>query len=332
MVITRSPSASLPRALYLSSADALNHHYVAFQRCLFGRVPVARWDHTWSFDSQLQGILVVVDEGGAHGTRAMIDASLAAGVKLWHVTTNGLDHVDVAYFREKGMPLAHAAGPQSAVALAEHALAVILYFNKNLDRNRAQSWPTRIPNEELAGKTLGVIGLGDSGLELARRAVFLGMRVMAVDALSISEEARLAVGVTWSGGPDQLSELAPAADFLSLHLPLTAATRQLISRAVRGVMKPTAVIINVSRGGLIDESALIEALQDGRLKGAGLDVYDPEPPAVDNPLLSMSNVVATPHIAGATDETFRRRVQAAAENVIRVSEGLLPFDIVVIGR
>lgn len=331
--MTTAPSGpQRPAALYLSKADPVSPNWDEFRRCIAGRAPVARWDHTQPFEAQLSGVLVVVDEGGGQGTRAMIDASLAAGVKLWHVTTNGLDHVDVAYFQAKGMPLAHAAGPQSAVALAEHALAVILYFNKNLDRNRAQHWGQRQWNEELPGKTLGVIGLGASGRELGRRAAALGMRVMAVDVAPVSEAARQAAGVSWLGGPEQLPELAAAADFISLHVPLTPATRQLVSRAVLGVMKPTAVVINVSRGGLIDELALIEALQQGRLRGAGLDVYDPEPPAADNPLLSLPNVVVTPHIAGATQETFRRRARAAAENVLRVFEGLPPHDLVVTGQ
>ena len=273
-------------------------------------MPVALWDPSKPFAEQVKGVLVVVDDGGTQGTHEMIDQSIAAGVKLWHVTTNGLDHVDVAYFLEKGMPVAHAAGPQSAVALAEHALAVIFYFDKNLHRNHGNDWTTRIISSELEGQVLGLIGLGASGRELAKRAACLGMRVRAVDLMPVSEAVRKELNVEWFGDPSQLKELASGCDFLSVHVPSTSKTRKLVSREVLAVMKPSAVVINVARGEIIDEIALTEALQAGRLKGAGLDVYDPEPPSPTNPLFRLPNVLSTPHIAGASDGTFRRRARA----------------------
>lgn len=317
-----------PVALYLNKPQPLSPNWEEFQRAAAGRFPIAVWDPSKPFAEQVQGVLVVVDDGGSQGTREMIDLSIAAGVKLWHVTTNGLDHIDVAYFLEKGMPLAHAPGPQSAVALAEHALAVIFHFNKNLHRNRGADWSQRFVSSELQGQVLGLIGLGASARELTKRATCLGMRVRAIDLIPVSETVRQELNVEWFGDPGQLMELAAASDFLSVHVPLTSKTRKLVNREVLHVMKPSAVVINVARGEIIDEAALIEALQAGHLKGAGLDVYDCEPPAPTNPLFSLPNVLATPHIAGASDGTFRRRAQAAADNAERIMQGLPPNDVV----
>lgn len=317
-----------PVALYLNKPKPLRPNWEEFQQIAAGRFPVAVWDPSRPFAEQVQGVLVIVDDGGSQGTREMIDASIAAGVKLWHVTTNGLDHIDVAYFLEKGMPLAHAPGPQSAIALAEHALAVIFYFDKNLHRNRGADWSHRVVSSELEGQILGLIGLGASARALAKRAACLGMRVRAIDLLPVSETVRQELNVEWFGDPGQLKELAAGSHFLSVHVPLTSKTRKMVNREVLSVMKTSAVVINVARGEIIDEAALIEALQQGRLKGAGLDVYEREPPLATNPLFSLPNVLATPHIAGASDGTFRRRAQAAADNVERVMQGLPANDVV----
>lgn len=317
-----------PVALYLNKPKPLSPNWEEFQRLAAGRFPVALWDPSKPFPEQLQGVLVIVDDGGSQGTREMIDASIAAGVKLWHVTTNGLDHVDVAYFQEKGMPLAHAPGPQSAVALAEHVLAVIFYFNKNLHLNRGEDWSNRFISSEMEGQVLGLIGLGASGRELAKRASCLGMRVRAVDLFPVPEAVRQELNVEWFGAPGQLAELAAASDFLSVHVPNTSKTRKMVNREILSVMKPSAVVINVARGEIIDEAALIEALQAGRLKGAGLDVYAREPPSPGNPLSNLHSVLATPHIAGATDGTFRRRARAAADNAERIMQGLPANDLV----
>ncbi|HZQ06137.1 MAG TPA: NAD(P)-dependent oxidoreductase [Anaerolineae bacterium] len=321
-------NAHPPAALFLKQPHALAPNWQDFVRAVNGRFPIALYDPSKPFVEQVQGVLVVIDDGGSQGTRAMIDASKAAGVKLWHVTTNGLDHIDVEYFVEKGMPLAHAAGPQSAIALAEHALLIILYFAKNLHLNHAAQWHERVLNNELAGRVVGLIGLGASGRELAKRAACLGMRVRAVDLIPASEAALRELNVEWFGDPRQLQDLAAASDFLSIHVPNTPKTRHMVNREIFNAMKSSAVLINVARGEIIDEAALIEALQQGRIKGAGIDVYEHEPPAVNHPLLNMPNVVATPHVAGATDATFRRRVQAAAENVARVLRGEAPKDLV----
>lgn len=323
-----SKNTRSPAALFMHQPHGLHKGWEGFIKAVDGRFPIALYDATKPFAEQVQGVSVVIDDGGSQHTRAMIDESVTAGVKLWISTTNGLDHVDVAHFIAKGMPLAHAAGPQSAVALAEHALAVIFYFNKNLHRNRAQEFHQRVLNQELAGQVLGLIGLGASGRELAKRASCLGMRVRALDMFPVSDAVQKELNVEWFGDPSQLADLAAASDFLSVHVPNTSKTRRMVNRDIFGVMKPSAVLINVARGEIIDEAALIEALQEKRIKGAGIDVYDPEPPSLDNPLLHMPNVLPTPHVAGATDGTFRRRLEAAADNVERILKGLPANDLV----
>lgn len=326
--MTETLNPNQPAALFLKQVRSLHKGWDEFVEIVNNRFPIALWDPAKPFAEQVKGVQVVIDDGGSQHTHAMIDDSVAAGVKLWVTTTNGLDHVDVAYYLEKKMPLAHAAGPQSAVALAEHVLAVVLYFSKNLHLNKGHDWSTRILNTELEGKVLGMIGLGASGRELAKRASCLGMRVWAIDLFPVSDEVLKAYNVEWFGTPDKLAEMAAASDFLSVHVPNTSKTRKMVNADIFAVMKPSAVIINVARGEIIDEVALIQALQEKRIKGAGIDVYDPEPPKADNPLLTMPNVVSTPHVGGATDATHHRRLVAAADNVLHILRGEPPENLV----
>jgi phosphoglycerate dehydrogenase-like enzyme len=153
----------------------------------------------------------------------------------------------------------------------------------------------------------------------------MGMRIMALDVADIPAAVRQECHVEFFGDLRQLDRVLAEADYLSLHTPLTKATRHLIDRRALGLMKPTAVLINVARGPLVDEAALIAALQAGRLRGAGLDVFEREPVDPDNPLLKMDNVVATQHVAGTTFGTGRRRGQACADNVVRIAQGLPPL-------
>ena len=302
--------------------------YEAFVEAMGGRHEVVLYDPGRPAAEQLRGVGVVIDDGGSEHTRELVELSIKAGVQLWHVTTNGLDHVNTALFFESGMPFAHASGWQSAVALAEHVMLIVLYFAKNLHRNRADHWLERSCNEELGGRVLGIVGLGASGRELARRAWPFGMRIMAVDAVPVPQVTLDELHVESFGDVSQLGRIAAAADYLSIHTPLSETTRHLIDRRVLGLLKPSAVLINVARGEIVEEAALVEALQAGRIKGAGLDTYAQEPLPAGHPLLSMPNVITTPHIAGVTDGTFRRRAEAAAGNVERIAQGLAPVDVI----
>ena len=315
------------KVLYLRAPSGLDRAYPDFVKAISGRYPIEVYEPDRPLAEQFKGVSVVVDPGGAVGTRALIDAALSADVKLWQVTTNGTDHVDVAYFLEQGLPLANSPGPLSAVPLAEHVLMLILCFAKNFNHNRVSGWQRTI-NEELAGKTLGLIGFGASARELARRAWPLGMRIMAIDVVDFPQTELDEFHVEFLGGPSQLDRVLAEADYLSLHVHLNATTRHMIDRRAFELMKPTAVLLNVARGELIDEAALLEALQQGQIKGAGLDVFAQEPMEPGHPLMQLNNVILTPHSSGYTPDTPRRRMEAAAENVARIAQGLPPIHLV----
>lgn len=315
------------RLLYIPQFGNEEPSYGEFVTALGSRFEHVLYDHGTAAGGQFDGIDVVVDHGG-HGTREMIDAGAAAGVRLWQVLGTGLDHTEVDYILERRIPLANTPGMFSAIALAEHAFLLMLGFAKHLhesqDRLRAGAMYNPV-NSELSGRVLGLVGLGASGRELARRARAFGMRVIALDAAPVSEAELAELGIETFGGPETLAAVLGAADYVSLHVPLTAATRHLIDRERIGLMQPTAVLVNVARGGIVDEAALIEALEEGRLRGAGVDVYSQEPPDMQSPLLHLDNVIATPHVAGMTYETIRRRIEACFANVARIADGEPPL-------
>jgi phosphoglycerate dehydrogenase-like enzyme len=258
----------------------------------------------------------------------MIDIAVASGVKLWQVIGTGLNHIDVNYLVERGVPIANTPGIFSGIALAEHALFLMLCLAKNLDESRrnVRSGVYYHPmNEELEGKTLGLVGFGGSARELAKRGWALGMRVLAMDAVEVSRAVQEEYHLSFFGSPQDLDILLKQSDYLSLHTPLTSKTHHLINQESFALMKPTAVLINVARGEIVDEAALLEALKSGKIRGAGIDVFTQEPPDPNHPFLHMENVITTPHIAGGTRGTSRRRGKAAAENVHRVAQGLPPL-------
>ena len=315
------------KVLYLRAPTGLDGAYPDFVKAIEGRYPFEVYDPDKPMAEQFENVDVVIDPGGAVGTRALIDAGLAADVKLWHVTTNGTDHVDVAYFLERGLPLANSPGRLSAVPLAEHVIMLILCFAKDLNHNRAAGWQ-RAMGEELAGKKLGLVGFGASAREVARRAWPLGMRIMAIDVVGFPQAELDEFHVEFLGSPEQLDLVLSQADYLSLHVHLNATTRHMIDRRALGLMKSNAVLLNIARGGLVDEAALVEALQQGGIKGAGLDVFEEEPLPADHRLLQLDNVILTPHSSGYTPDTPRRRMEAAVENVERIANGLPPGDLV----
>jgi phosphoglycerate dehydrogenase-like enzyme len=182
--------------------------------------------------------------------------------------------------------------------------------------------------DELYGRTLGLIGLGASGRELAQLSQPLGLPVVGINPPGPNADEAARLGIEVLGGPQKLDELLLMADVVSIHLPLTPATRHMIGPAAFGRMKPSAILINVSRGQIVDQTALLDALRSQQIAGAGLDVFAVEPLPPDDPLLTIDNVVLTPHVAGATYETSRRRGAAAAENVHRVARGDEPLYVV----
>ena len=319
------------KVLYIPMPDIREPWYEDFLSAVDGKHEVVLFDYDKSTAEQFAGVEVVVDLGGTGATHERIDAAVAVGVKLWQISGTGMDDVDLHYFADKGLPAANTPGQFSGIAMAEHALFFILFFAK-MYRKSLKNLANGIffvpTTDELTYATLGVIGLGNSGRALARRAAPFGMRVMAVDPIEPPREILDACGVAFFGGPDQMDHVLAESDYVSVHTPLDTETRHLIGAHEFEVMKPTAVLINVARGAIVDEAALAAALQTGEIGGAGVDVFSEEPIPSDYPLLHLDNAVLTPHVGGASRGTSIRRGQACADNVERVARGEKPLYLV----
>ena len=279
---------------------------------------------------QFDGVDVVIDHGGSAGTREMADAA-AGVVRLWQILGTGFDHFDLEYWRSKNLPVANCPGLFSAVALAECAMMFMLMLARQYpvtQANLKQGELYRPVGMELDGLNLGIVGFGASGIELARRAAPFGLKMSVIDIRDVGADEVSEFGLEFVGKPDDLDSVIATSDFLSLHLHLNDETRHTIDARRLGLMKSTAFLINVARGALVDEVALIEALSERRIAGAGLDVFGQEPPDLDSVIFSLPNVIATPHISGATDGTSRKRAGAAAENVDRIAAGLEPLYLI----
>ena len=275
---------------------------------------------------QFQEVDAVLDMGGPRDKRPLAD--LAGSVKLWQLVSTGFDTFDVDYWRERRIPVANTPGGSSAVALAECALMLMIMVSRRwpesqaLLRDRVVGRPKGL---DLENRRLGLVGFGASAIELARRAKSFAMKISAIDVRSVSPEEQRELGVDFVGGPDELDLVIGHSDFLSLHLHLNRETRHIIDARRLRLMKPTAFLINVARGALVDQAALHAALMEKQLAGAGLDVFAEEPVDPDSPLLQLPNVVAAPHIAGQTQGTAEHRAAMAAENLDRVARGLDPI-------
>ena len=283
-------------------------------------------DYDKPLAAQFKGMDAVIDHGGSAGTREMVDA--ATDARLWQILGTGFDHFDLDYWKSKGIPVANCPGAFSAVALAESAMMFILMLTRRYPEARARLDEGELYEPmglELEGLQLGIVGFGASGIELARRARPFGMKIAAIDIREISDAERQEFGLSFVGTPDDLEKVVAESDILSLHLHLNSETHHIIDARMLGLMKPTAYIINVARGALIDEDALAQALLAGNLGGAGIDAYSQEPPDISSPFFSLPNVIATPHTAGVTDGTSRKRAQCAADNVDRIAAGLEPL-------
>lgn len=238
----------------------------------------------------------------------------------------GYNNIDLGACARAGVPV--ALTPEgTTVGVAEHTILLILALYKRLREAdaavRAGQWPVwslRSRSFELAGKTLGLVGFGRIGREVARRARAFDATIVYYDPIRppAEVEARLeAVSLT-------LDDMLGRADIVSLHLPLAPETRGIIGERELGLMRPGAILINTARGPLVDEGALARALTARRLAGAGLDVFEHEPPAPGNPLLALDNVVLTPHISAGTADAFRAKMRAAFANMARVAAGEAP--------
>lgn len=248
------------------------------------------------------------------------DAFLAQAPRLRFVQVGaGYDNVDLAACSRRGVQVCNAAG-LNADAVAEHVMALLLCHYKNicpLNQFMHTGGSAPLPDYrggELAGRTLGLVGLGHIGRAVAARAQAFGLRLLGWSYRPIQVP-----GVT----PVSLPQLFTESDIVSLHVPLTDDTRHLIDDAALAQMKPGALLINTARGGLIDEAALVRALQRGTLSGAGLDVFAEEPLPAESPLRQLDNVILTPHTAGYPDgpKFHAKRIAYFAANIQRWLSG-----------
>jgi D-3-phosphoglycerate dehydrogenase len=261
-------------------------------------------------------------------TERIIEA--ARGLKVVSRRGVGYDNIDLAALRRRKIPLT-IVGSANASTVAEHTLCFILALAKQTmayDRaTRAGDWRFResLLAVDLLGKTLLLLGFGRVGRAVALRASAFGMRVLVYDPL-VSKE----VISEFRAEPivDLLHGLA-ICDFLSVHVPLTHQTAGSIGRQELAAMRPTAFIISTARGGVIDEDCLVNALRMGLIRGAGLDVFNEEPPPPNHPLLGLENVILSPHSAALTGECAQRMDKVAAKNCLDAIDGKLDPTVIV---
>ncbi len=288
-----------------------------------------------SYDDAEQFGLVERAEIILCGWAAVTEPMLARANKLrmiekWGI---GVDRIDIEAARRRKIPVAITAG-SNAGPVAELAIGLMLAVYRRIaqvDRALRQGkWLKAEMREigyQIAGKTVGLVGFGNIGRMVAHRLRGFDARVLYFDTRRPDRPTELSLGVTYS----PLDQILIDSDIVSLHAPLTPHTARVIDATALAKMKAGAILINTARGELVDESALYDALMNGKLRGAGLDAFDPEPPAPDNPLLKLDQVVATPHTGGAVFDNVENVARHAIGNILRFLQGdaLAPEDVIV---
>jgi len=241
-------------------------------------------------------------------------------IQKWGI---GIDAIDLDAVRRRGIALAITTGA-NAGPVAELAVALMLavyrripYVNRAMREGR---WPTPEMREtcyQLNGKTIGLVGFGSIGRMLARRLRGFDAQILYFDTQRADAATELALQAVYA----PLAEVLARSDILSLHAPLVPQTERMVNATTIAAMKDGAVLINTSRGGLVDEQALHDALVSGKLRGAGLDAFDPEPPAVDNDLLGLDQVVVTPHAGGGVFDNVGNVARHAFRNILQFLRG-----------
>ena len=253
------------------------------------------------------------------------EAIIAASPRLKVIAKHGVgvDNIDLQAAASHNIPVIRAMGSNSR-AVAEHTIALALTLLKDIPRLdiavKAGTWPKpSFIGRDIANTVIGLVGFGSIGQHVARMAQGLGMTVLLHDP-----HARAAIAQFGEDCERDLDSLVAEADIISLHCPLTNATRDLLDARRFGLMKPNALVVNTARGALINETALAAALLEGLIAGAGLDSFAVEPPAPDSPLWALPNLIATPHIAGVTAGSAKTMAEIAARHVIAVLDGEEP--------
>lgn len=250
-------------------------------------------------------------------------------LKLIQQCGAGLELIDIRAAGERGIPVANV--PTDRSGNADSVAELVVYMMIGLSRNVAamrEGLENRImggaSGMALKGRTAGIVGLGGIGRAVIERLRPFGLRLMGIKQ-SDPEGAGKALGLDWAGGPEEMDILLAQSDFVVLALPLTGASQGMMNETTFGMMKSTAFLINVSRGGLVSYADLKQALREGRIAGAGLDVFWEEPPDPGDEIFQY-NIMATPHIGGATDISMQGIAAGVAENITRIARGLEPVN------
>jgi D-3-phosphoglycerate dehydrogenase / 2-oxoglutarate reductase len=240
----------------------------------------------------------------------------------------GVDMIDLDAATEHGILVCNTAR-YCLDEVSNHAIGLLLMLNRQLaadvDSMRSGGWfrSAASPPRRLAGQRLGLIGLGNIGSLVAQKARGFGLNVVAYDPYLEEQQSRVD-GIPLVG----LDELMASSDYVSVHCPLNASTRHLLGRRELELMKPTAYLVNTARGAIVDQTTLTELLTRGALAGAGLDVFEEEPPPADHPLRRLDNVILTPHSASVSVESTVECRRTAVEHVVTVLRGGVPSDVV----
>ena len=264
------------------------------------------------------------------GGESISSAMIAASPKLRAIARTGVgyDSVDVAAASARKIAVTITPGANQE-AVAEQTFALLFGLVKDLAQHdraiRSGSWGRSPLPRPIRGRTIGLVGLGRIGRAVATRAIAFGMKVVAHEPVGDHCEFTARYGIR----PVEFDELLAISDVVSLHLPLVEATRGLMDRSSFARMKPGSLFLNTARGGLVVEADLVEALRSGHLAGAGLDVFDPEPPPADNPLWSIPNLVLTPHMAGVDELGMSEMAEMAARCLVDLHQGRWPAECVV---
>jgi len=252
-------------------------------------------------------------------------------LKLVQLMSVGYDTFNLEGARAAALPVS-VNGGANAIAVAEHAIMLMLATFKHLtelnDVVHTGQWRSghsgAVRLYELWHSTVGIVGMGRIGQQVAQRLQGWDARLVYFDPVRLPAEREHDLGVTYL----PFEELVREADAISAHVPLSDATRHLFNGHAFSLMKPSSVLVNTSRGELVDEDALVAALREGRIGGAGLDVFAQEPPPADHPLFGLPNAILTPHVAGPTWQSWPRRFENCFANIARVERGDAPHWVV----
>jgi len=315
------------KVIYFETVSTASHEFIETYKSL--GTEVAYWDQLDDRQKELclsQAQYLIMSAYPIN--RTLLEK--APNVKLILKTGTGVDNIDLVAADEMGMMVVNTPGV-NANSVAEMTIAQILCLYRKLifvDKKTKQGewcmFEYRPSMFEMRGKTHGIIGMGNIGKQVARLSKSFGTKVLYFDICRLSAEKEAELGVHYVA----FKELLSMSDIISLHVPLTPLTTNMIRKEELELMKPNAILINVSRGKIVDEQALAKAIENKRLLGAGMDTFATEPINKDNPLFPFDNVLLTPHVAGGSCDVLREVLKLSFQNIAKMEKGETPDNLV----